>query len=276
MNIKSASIILALLGFFYPQISFAQKNPKEITEGTLTFTVRTISNSTGYSPKHVLSIWIKDEAGNFIVSRKVMAASRKKHLVKWVASSAYNTTSATTGATLNTHQTHTITWDGRNADGALVEDGIYQVWVEYTSVNSANGQPAGPSTSIPFHKGPVTDHITPANLTYFQDMILDWVPLGVGVKESPAVNPDIVIYPNPFAENTNIKFSLDVKSQVQACIFNFEGRKQKSAINEICQPGTYSFEWDGTDENGKRLKAGIYLLQLTINGKSFYRKLILR
>jgi flagellar hook assembly protein FlgD len=276
MNFKFASIILAFLAFSFSQNSLAQKNAKVITEGNLIFTVKTVSNSTGYSPKHVLSIWIKDEAGNFIVSRKVMAASRKKHLVKWVESSAYNATSATTGATLNSHQTHTITWDGRDANGLLVEDGVYQVWVEYSSVNSANGQPAGPSMSVPFHKGPVSDHIIPANLNYFQDMILDWIPLGVGVKENPDANPEIVIYPNPFTELTNIKFTLASKSQVQASIWDLEGRKQKLSINEICQPGTYSFEWDGTDENGKKLKTGIYMFQVTINGKSYYRKLILR
>jgi hypothetical protein len=60
------------------------------TDGTVTFTVLTVSNGATYSPKNVLAIWVKNAQGNFVISRKVMAANRKQHLVKWVASSANN------------------------------------------------------------------------------------------------------------------------------------------------------------------------------------------
>jgi flagellar hook assembly protein FlgD len=252
----------------------AQKQTTAITPGQLTFTVKTVSNGSGYSPKHVLSIWIKDEAGNFIVSRKVMAASRKKHLVKWVASSAYNTTSATTGATLNSHQTHTITWDGKDANGIEVQDGTYQVWVEYTSQNSANGQPAGPSMSVSFHKGPVAEHLTPASLTYFQDMVLDWVPLGVGTEEVPVIDKSITVYPNPFSESAFIRFTTDRKSQVQASIRKADGSLVCQLLNENCQKGEYLFEWNVEATGNKTIKPGIYILHLTINGHTYTRKLI--
>lgn len=243
-------------------------HPVESTEGTMTFTVRTLSNNTGYAPKHVLSIWIKDEAGNFILSRKVMAASRKKHLVKWVASSAYNTTSAITGATLNTHQTHTITWNGTNSNGQQVPDGVYQVWVEYTSENSANNGSPGPFTSVLFHKGPVSEHLNPANQTYFQEMVLDWIPLGVGSAESIPANSQVSVYPNPFKEKTNITLNLELRSQVQVNIYSSSGRMIECLASEIAGPGKYTLAWDGISKAGNQLPSGVYIIEVVINGIS--------
>lgn len=270
--------------FFFPLLlvsimSFGLLNAQQnkttgTTSGVLTFTVRTVSNQTGYSPKHVLSIWVKDSVGSFVISRKVMANTRRKHLVKWVANSAYNTTNAITGSTLQSHQTHTVIWDGKDSNGNEVPDGLYQVWVEYTSQNSASGSPAGPSTSINFHKGPVNDHQTPANLTYFQDMVLDWVPDGVGIGEKVSSFPEYQVYPNPFTESTSVKIDLRQKSQVQASILNNRGQEISVLINETTAAGIYSFNWDGTTDNGAKVAPGIYLLKLTINGKSSFTKLI--
>lgn len=124
-----------------------------ITPGTLTFTVKSITNNSTYSPRNVIAIWIKDALGNFVVSRKVMANSRKNHLVKWKASSAGNSVSAITGSTLTSHQTHTIAWDGKNAAGIEMQDGLYQIWVEYTSTNSASNGNEGPFLTVEFEKG---------------------------------------------------------------------------------------------------------------------------
>ena len=279
MKLRSTVIISCVV--IFATLSFqaeAQKNSTgmmEATEGYLSFTVRTLSNSTGYSPKHVLSIWIKDASGNFVISRKVMAASRKKHLVKWVASSSYNTTTATTGATLNSHQMHTITWDGRDYNGNPVEDGIYQVWIEYTSQNSANGSPAGPSHAVMFHKGPVPEHLTPPNQPYFTEMVLDWIPLGVGLAEKPENRAVVSVSPNPFSDRTLLKIELKSTSRVMVNVLNSSGAEINRIADEVAPQGTYSCEWDGTDDNGTKLTRGVYLLQVIINGRSSVHKVLL-
>jgi len=256
----------------------AQKSPSgqmESTEGYLSFTVRTLSNSTGYSPKHVLSIWIKDAAGNFVISRKVMAAGMRKHLVKWVASSAYNTTTATTGATLNSHQMHSIVWDGRDHSGNPVEDGIYQVWIEYTSQNSANGSAAGPSHAVMFHKGPVPEHLTPPNQPYFTEMVLNWIPLGVGLTETPQHQSTISVSPNPFSDRTLLKIELNATSRVQVNVLNYAGAEISRLADDVAPMGTYSCLWDGTDEKGVKLSRGVYLIQVFVNGRSSVHKVML-
>jgi flagellar hook assembly protein FlgD len=135
-NLKITTL-LATICLLFSNYELSATVAPASTDGTVTFSVLTVSNGATYSPKNVLAIWVKDAQGNFVISRKVMAANRKQHLVKWVASSGNNSVNATTGATLSNHQTHTITWDCRDVSGNLVPDGTYEIWVEYTSRNSA-------------------------------------------------------------------------------------------------------------------------------------------
>lgn len=236
------------------------------TTGNMTFTVKTISNNTGYSPKHVLAIWIKDGQGNFVVSCKVMANIRKKHLVKWKSSSLENTTNAITGVTLSTHQTHTITWDGKDYSGNLMADGVYQVWVEYTSQNSASGQPAGPYMSLEFNKTAVSEHLAPANLTYFNNIVLDWVPDGVGIEEAASLNSRVLVYPNPFSENVKLQFDIDKQSQLQAYVVDQAGKMIAVLANEVVSAGGYELTWDGKNERNSKEPSGIYFIVLRVNG----------
>ena len=129
-------LYLLLFSLTFTLVNAQESNEVASTDGSLTFSVLTVSNGATYSPKNVLAIWIKDANGNFVISRKVMANNRKQHLVKWMASSGNNSVDAITGSTLNNHTTHTVSWDCRDLQGNLVADGDYQVWVEYTSRNS--------------------------------------------------------------------------------------------------------------------------------------------
>lgn len=260
-TIATVTIIIALMMLHC--ISAYCQTP---VEGTLTFTVKTVSNGGTYSPKNVLAIWIKDASGNFVNSRKVMANTRKQHLIKWVASSASNVTDATTGATLSSHQTHTVTWNCRNSSGVLMPDGDYQVWVEYTSRNSASGGAAGPSTSFTFTKGPAVVNLTPANETYFQNIVLSFVPLNVTVQEQAKALQDINVFPNPFSTGTNINFSLPGKTLITANVIDIHGEIVATLIHESLPAGSHTITWDGTNDNGTIVKAGIYSISIAADG----------
>jgi flagellar hook assembly protein FlgD len=251
------------------------KTCAQSTSGTMTFTVKTISNNTGFSPKHVLAIWIKDGQGNFVKSCKVMANVRKIHLVKWNANSSGNSTNAITGATLTSHQTHTITWDGKDYAGNLVADGVYQVWVEYTSQNSASGQPAGPYMSVEFTKSTETEHLTPSNLTYFNNIVLDWVPEGVGVDEARTLDSRITVYPNPSTDGVKVKFDLDKLSQLQSYVVDQSGRMVALLAVDVLNAGSYELTWDGKNDQGVKSSAGIYFIVVKINGVTSSRKVLL-
>lgn len=250
-------------------------NMQAATPGTLTFSVTTINNNSTYSPKNVLAIWIKDASGNFVISRKVMAGTRKQHLVKWNASSLGVTTSATTGATLRSHESHTITWDGKNAAGTDMPDGTYQIWVEYTSTNSASNGNAGPSLSVNFIKGPASQHLTPVNTTYFQSIIADWVPLSTGTAKLSLSGAAVKIYPNPFGTETTLLLSCDKASQAYIVVLNSVGKKVAELVSDTFSAGTHTFTWDGTADNGQKLENGIYFVQIRVNGYSEIQKVLI-
>ena len=252
-----------------------QLYPLATTPGTLTFTVKTITNNSTYSPKNVLAIWIKDSQGNFVISRKVMASARKQHLVKWNASSLSSTVSATTGATLSSHGSHTVTWDGKNAAGTDMADGIYQIWVEYTSTNSASNGNQGPSLSVEFQKGTSLQHITPADATYFQNIIADWVPLTSGTGDLSKSGTSVKIFPNPFGNETTLLLKCDKPSQVYISAFDVSGKKVAELVSDSFNSGTRTYTWDGTSESGQKLENGLYFIHIQINGLTEIQKVII-
>ena len=99
------------------------------------FSVTTTSYNGQYAPRHVLAIWIEDSSGKFVKTLLVNAAARKSYLTSWISNSSGNVTDATTGATLNSHSTHTATWNGTNKSGTAVATGTYKLCVEYTEDN---------------------------------------------------------------------------------------------------------------------------------------------
>jgi flagellar hook assembly protein FlgD len=273
LKTKLATLLISMI---LPFVAEAQNpdNPTGVTPGTLTFTVKSITNNSTYSPKNVFAIWIKDAQGNFVISRKVMANARKQHLVKWKASSAGNVVSAITGSTLTSHQTHTVTWDGKNAAGVDMPDGPYQVWVEYSSTNSASNGNQGPFLTVDFEKGPAIQHITPANATYYQNIVADWVPLGVGINDLTKAGASVKIFPNPFSSETTIQLNCSKPSQAYICVFNASGQKITELLNDSFSAGSRNFTWDGTTDTGKKLSNGIYFVHIQINGFTEIQKII--
>ena len=114
-----------------------------------------------------------------------------------------NITDANTGATrtAGTSPTafgaKTITWDGKNASGVLVPDGVYNVFIEssYCNPEPANNQ-HWIITNFSFTKGANADHQTPTGPANFSAISIDWVPSTASV-ENTTDNSEVNIFPNP-------------------------------------------------------------------------------
>lgn len=170
-TILIAMTSMLLAAFTLPEIEM-QKNSN--AGGELSFTVRTVTASGNYSPKHVLAIWIEHD-GDFVKTRKAMANQRKQYLYTWKASSDYNVVDAITGATLTSHQTHTVTWDCTDLDGNIVPDGEYDVYAEFTDKHAQ-----GPLYTLSFTKGADALSLSPGDETYFKDIELEFTPMIAG------------------------------------------------------------------------------------------------
>lgn len=163
-------LLVGVLGAVMPL-----RAPADATPGTATFRVTTLSAGAKYAPRHVLAIWVTDSQTNFVKTLKRQAGSRIQYLYKWAAARAsYTGVDGTTGATLTSHQAHTVTWDCRNTNGVVMSDGQYRFYVEFTEANAQ-----GPWTAtnwVGFTKGIafVTSNIP--NLANFTSMQIVYSP----------------------------------------------------------------------------------------------------
>ncbi len=77
-------------------------------------------------------------------------------------------------------------------------------------------------------------------------------------------------YPNPFNPSTTISYSIKNSEQVTLEVFDIQGRKVATLVNERQNAGEYTFNFDASS-----LSSGIYLYRLTTNSFTQTRKLTL-
>ncbi|MFC1513680.1 T9SS type A sorting domain-containing protein [candidate division KSB1 bacterium] len=82
-------------------------------------------------------------------------------------------------------------------------------------------------------------------------------------------------YPNPFNPTTNIPFSLNKTASVNLSIYNILGQKIKTLINRVYLPGQHIARWDGSNNNGSGVSAGIYLYRIVVDGEIRTKKMTL-
>ncbi|MBN1999569.1 gliding motility-associated C-terminal domain-containing protein [candidate division KSB1 bacterium] len=86
-------------------------------------------------------------------------------------------------------------------------------------------------------------------------------------------------YPNPFNPSTAIPFCLPEPAHVKIEIYNTLGQKIRTFSDQNHDPGTYRIVWDGKNDAGEKVAAGVYFYRLqadaekgknTLNGKMLY------
>ncbi|MEO6869820.1 MAG: FlgD immunoglobulin-like domain containing protein [Ginsengibacter sp.] len=82
-------------------------------------------------------------------------------------------------------------------------------------------------------------------------------------------------YPNPFIGTTKINFRLFASSHVVLSVFNTSGQKIKTLVNADYEPGNYSIDWDGKDNNQKTLSSGVYLYRLNAGSLIEVKKIVI-
>lgn len=137
----------------------------------LTVDFTTVTFDGEYAPRNVGAVWITDEQGVFVKTLEKWAVKRSKYLVKWKAASGGSTVDAVTGATRAQHGAHSLEWDATDADGKLVPDGVYRIYLEFTEKNGA-----GPWTAIEVVKGSSPADVAPADLANFIGQHVTYTP----------------------------------------------------------------------------------------------------
>ncbi len=86
-----------------------------------------------------------------------------------------------------------------------------------------------------------------------------------GIEESNTLETkylSLEIYPNPFRKTTNIKYSMNMGSNVSLKVYDIGGRLVRNLFNGFQEPGVYTVNWNGTDDFARKLPAGVYFYRL--------------
>ncbi len=90
-------------------------------------------------------------------------------------------------------------------------------------------------------------------------------------------------YPNPFAvaggqgraSTTTIRFGLGKAGPVQLAVYSIDGRRIITLVDEEKSAGDYRVVWNGRDEAGHAVSAGIYLYVLKLSGFQVSQKMLI-
>jgi hypothetical protein len=69
-------------------------------------------------------------------------------------------------------------------------------------------------------------------------------------------------YPNPFNPTTTINFDLSTNSFVKIAVYNYSGQLVKDLVRGNLNAGSLSVTWDGTDNSGSQVAAGVYFYKM--------------
>ena len=94
----------------------------------------------------------------------------------------------------------------------------------------------------------------------------------VAVPNEFALHPN---YPNPFNPSTNIDFDIVKDGHTQVVVYDIMGRKIKNLIGENMKAGYHTVAWNGKNDSGNNVSAGVYLCTLSTSSFTKTIKLLL-
>ena len=82
-------------------------------------------------------------------------------------------------------------------------------------------------------------------------------------------------YPNPFNPSTTIDVNVAIDGHIVLSIYDINGRLVSTLADGIYETGYYSFRWNGMDQVGNMVSAGVYFYSLQTEEMNLTRKMIL-
>jgi len=103
------------------------------------------------------------------------------------------------------------------------------------------------------------------------------VQTGLAESAGPDVDARVLeLSPNPCAGRLTIWLRMDNGEQARVGIFDIAGRRLRTMVGERSLKAAVSMTWDGTDDTGRLVPAGVYLVRLEVEGKTLTRKLVVQ
>ena len=80
--------------------------------------------------------------------------------------------------------------------------------------------------------------------------------------------------PNPFRTGLAIEYAVPRPSRVRLRVLDVAGRVVSSLVDGDCPAGRFSATWNGSDRDGGRVAAGVYLIDLAVGDQRITRKVV--
>jgi len=101
----------------------------------------------------------------------------------------------------------------------------------------------------------------------------------VGIDGNETIPDEFALnqnYPNPFNPSTQISFDVPQGGEhIMLNIYNILGQNVSILVNGVMNPGTYTMEWNATDEVGNPVASGIYFYELRSSSFIARKKMLL-
>jgi choice-of-anchor B domain-containing protein len=82
-------------------------------------------------------------------------------------------------------------------------------------------------------------------------------------------------YPNPFNPATVIHYDVPETAPVRLVIYDILGRNIRTLVNGVQEPGYKTVTWNGADDGGRPVSAGMYIVTMASGSHRFVRKTVL-
>jgi hypothetical protein len=136
-------------------------------------------------------------------------------------------------------------YDPENDGVSLKSLGVHEHWNNSTDRQYSRNLASGEGIELVQVINPVST--VEVNSEYFKD------------------NFKLANYPNPFNQSTTIGYSLQTSADIRLNIYNINGEKVRTLINEHQSAGTFRVDWNGQNDNNERVAPGIYICNMEIN-----------
>ncbi|MFC1572295.1 T9SS type A sorting domain-containing protein [Candidatus Eisenbacteria bacterium] len=146
------------------------------------------------------------------------------------------------------------------------------------------GSAGSPSASESFQANGTQGQSTPVGVASTDETILSagfWrYYLGMAAPVAPMF-PEILTnalyqnYPNPFNPSTTIRYSVAQTTAVSITVYNAQGRKVRTLVDENQVAGHYRVTWDGKTIRRQPVASGVYFYSLRVGPSRFVKKMLL-
>lgn len=300
MDFNSDSYIDVITGDRYGTISYFRRLP----DGTLTEEADLVANGgtidVGENSAPCIIDWNEDGLLDLLIGNDAASAERIRLYLNSGTPSAYLYTTYTnlqytdnsyiSFSRCNPHVTD-LNNDGKK-DLLIGEDWGHVYYLENVGTNTApefdeavmveaNGVP------ISFPSG-YTDLKVWANdwnedgtkdlvVGNYDDSVHLYLAYPIGIKEDKRVIPDPVlsVRPNPASGPVVFHYQTCIAGSVSFTIYDIQGRKLRHLSSSNQNAGVHGVTWDGQDDKGIEVPAGVYFYRCTAGDRTIIDKLII-